>query len=79
MRRFRHPLTHLLTALALTTPLMSPGRMTAQQAHTSAALDVAGMDRSVKPGDNFFEYANGTWLKRRRSRPTAAPTAAAPS
>ena len=37
--------------------------MTAQQAHTSAALDVAGMDRSVKPGDNFFEYANGTWLK----------------
>ena len=63
MRRFRHPLTHLLTALALTAPLMSPGSMTAQQAHTSAALDVAGMDRSVKPGDNFFEYANGTWLK----------------
>jgi predicted metalloendopeptidase len=63
MRRFRHPLTHLLTALALTALLMSPGRMTAQQAHTSAALDVAGMDRSVKPGDNFFEYANGTWLK----------------
>ena len=59
MRRIRHPLTHLLTALAL----MSPGRMTAQQTHTSAALDVAGMDRSVKPGDNFFEYANGTWLK----------------
>jgi putative endopeptidase len=26
-------------------------------------LDVAGMDRSVKPGDAFFEYANGTWLK----------------
>jgi len=21
------------------------------------------MDRSVKPGDNFFRYANGTWLK----------------
>jgi putative endopeptidase len=63
MHRFRHPLTPLVTALALTAPLMSPGRMTAQQAHTSAALDVAGMDRSVKPGDNFFEYANGTWLK----------------
>jgi putative endopeptidase len=63
MRRFRHPLTHLLTALALMAPLLSPGSMTAQQAHTSAALDVAGMDRSVKPGDNFFEYANGTWLK----------------
>ncbi len=25
---------------------------------------VANMDRSVKPGDNFFEYANGDWIKR---------------
>jgi putative endopeptidase len=25
--------------------------------------DVAGMDRSVNPGDNFFDYANGTWAK----------------
>ena len=24
----------------------------------------ANMDRSVKPGDNFFEYANGDWIKR---------------
>ena len=24
-------------------------------------IDVAGMDRSVKPGDDFFQYANGTW------------------
>ena len=63
MRRFRHPLTHLLTALALTAPLMSPGSMTAQQTHAPTGLDVSGMDRSVKPGDNFFEYANGTWLK----------------
>lgn len=26
-------------------------------------IDLAGMDRSVKPGDDFFAYANGTWLK----------------
>jgi putative endopeptidase len=26
-------------------------------------LDVAGMDKSVNPGDDFFEYANGVWLK----------------
>jgi predicted metalloendopeptidase len=25
--------------------------------------DLAGMDVSVKPGDDFFAYANGTWLK----------------
>ncbi|MDB5159064.1 MAG: family metallopeptidase [Mucilaginibacter sp.] len=26
-------------------------------------IDRANMNTSVKPGDNFFEYANGTWVK----------------
>ena len=26
-------------------------------------VDYASMDRSVKPGDDFFRYAEGTWLK----------------
>ncbi len=26
-------------------------------------FDVAGMDRAVAPGDNFYQFANGTWLK----------------
>src|ERR1700743_2374605 len=26
-------------------------------------IDPANMDLSVKPGDNFFEYANGPWIK----------------
>ncbi|HEV2078953.1 MAG TPA: M13-type metalloendopeptidase [Allosphingosinicella sp.] len=26
-------------------------------------IDTAGMDRSVKPGDDFFGYVNGTWAK----------------
>src|ERR1700679_86288 len=26
-------------------------------------IDLAGMDKSVKPGDDFFDYANGTWYK----------------
>jgi putative endopeptidase len=29
----------------------------------SSGIDLAGMDRAVTPGDNFFAYANGTWLK----------------
>jgi len=33
-------------------------------APTAAGLDVAGMDRTVKPGDDFFAYANGGWLAR---------------
>ena len=26
-------------------------------------IDTAGMDRSVKPGDDFFAYVNGNWAK----------------
>ena len=26
-------------------------------------FDSAGMDRSVLPGDNFYQFANGTWAK----------------
>ena len=25
-------------------------------------LDLAGMDKNTKPGDDFFRYANGTWI-----------------
>ena len=28
----------------------------------AAAFDVAGMDTTIQPGDNFFKYANGKWL-----------------
>lgn len=27
-------------------------------------LDVAGMDKSVRPGDDFYAFANGTWMKK---------------
>jgi putative endopeptidase len=29
-------------------------------------IDLSYIDKSVKPGDNFFEYANGDWLKSAR-------------
>jgi len=28
-----------------------------------SGIDVAGMDRSVRPGDDFFAFANGGWIK----------------
>lgn len=40
-----------LTLLSAASPLAPDG------------LDLAGMDPSVKPGDNFFLYTNGTWYK----------------
>ncbi len=30
----------------------------------SHGIETAGMDRAVAPGDDFFAYANGTWLKK---------------
>ena len=32
-------------------------------AYGTFGFDTAGMDASVKPGDDFFSYANGTWVK----------------
>ena len=40
-----------LASLALLAAVAVPG------------IDLGGMDRAVAPGDDFFRYANGTWLK----------------
>ena len=54
----------LLAAAALAggPPLSHLSAQTGQPS-SSPGIDVSGMDRSVKPGDDFFDYANGTWLK----------------
>jgi putative endopeptidase len=59
MIRLRTPSLLLVAGVALA--LACPPSVAAQQA-PATGLDTAGMDRSVRPGDNFFSYANGTWL-----------------
>jgi putative endopeptidase len=39
------------------------GAATTSSPQPTTKLDVAGMDRSVAPGDDFFLFANGGWLK----------------
>ncbi|HEY1586794.1 MAG TPA: M13 family peptidase, partial [Polyangia bacterium] len=43
----------------------APAAVPADAARPAAAagIDLAGMDRAVAPGDDFFAYCNGTWLK----------------
>ena len=48
------------TVLALLTPGIAQTQPTTEVVHGVIAGD---LDRSVKPGANFFEYANGEWLK----------------
>lgn len=33
------------------------------KAKEEPAIDAANMDTTIKPGDNFYQYANGAWLK----------------
>jgi putative endopeptidase len=51
-------------ALLVQVAASAPALLQAQTTHPAPAapVDTAGMDRSVKPGDNFFAYANGHWL-----------------
>ena len=48
----------LATCLAISAPVAGAPR------YGAYGIDTAGMDRSVKPGDDFFSYANGAWVKK---------------
>ncbi len=47
-------------ALALVVPCVAQSSGALENTHP-AGLDLAGMDRGVKPGDDFFAFANGGW------------------
>ena len=32
-------------------------------ADSTIGMDLSGIDHAVKPGDNFYDYANGNWMK----------------
>src|ERR1700678_3650872 len=56
------PLAAALTVFAQDAPA-------GQETH---GIAVASMDRSVKPGDDFYDYANGDWIKRTELPPDRA-------
>ena len=53
----------LVTALPALVLSIAPARSARTATAADHGIDLAGMDRAVKPGDDFFRYANGTWLK----------------
>ena len=49
---------------AVETPVAEmPAAETPKATIGSCGFDKAGMDSSVVPGDDFYDYANGTWVK----------------
>ncbi len=57
----------LVLAIAVVTAVDPTHQSSKEQAlpttSTRGGVDLAGMDPSVKPGDDFFAYANGAWVK----------------
>ena len=52
----------LTTALVCSLAATRAGAAPAAPQFGDWGLDTAGMDASVRPGDDFFSYVNGTWV-----------------
>jgi putative endopeptidase len=59
-KSFRLPLA--LLALSLVFMIFVPGTAVKAEAKYKS-LDPADMDLTIKPGDDFYNYANGNWIK----------------
>lgn len=55
-----HSLVLGIGLLTVSLPVLAQNKTAPTQ---KKLIDVANMDLSVKPGDDFYTYANGTWLK----------------
>ncbi|MDQ3819016.1 MAG: M13 family metallopeptidase, partial [Acidobacteriota bacterium] len=53
----------IFLTLALLLVGISHQTLPAMAGYYPPAIDAAGIDRSIDPGDDFFGYANGAWLK----------------
>lgn len=58
-----------LTLALLSAAMIGPAQ---EEQRETPGIRIANMDRSVKPGDNFFLYANGDWVKRTEIPPDRA-------
>jgi putative endopeptidase len=64
MTRWPAPLTlRTCLVLAAASGIGVAAAPAARPPATAPGIDLAGIDRTVAPGDDFFRYANGSWLK----------------
>ncbi|TAM05756.1 MAG: M13 family peptidase, partial [Rhodanobacter sp.] len=54
---------HRLRWILTTAVLCGTSSFAATPAAPGVGIDLHGIDHAVRPGDNFFRYANGDWLK----------------
>src|SRR5690349_18711647 len=53
----------MIAVLAVALLLADGSVLLSNRAASAQGIDLAGMDKSIAPGDDFFGYANGGWLK----------------
>src|SRR5579862_4401535 len=64
MRTLRFTLVALVCATSLFASAALPTAEPARRPQFGPwGVDLTSLDTSVRPGDNFFRYVNGTWLK----------------
>ena len=61
MRKINLSITALLTLAAIQTQAQDSNRDLKKIETKNPGIDLNLMDRSVKPGDDFFRFVNGTW------------------
>lgn len=60
----RHLMNRMLTIILLAAAVaLAPACRTKPTAQTAPSVDLAGMNTSVAPGDDFNTYTNGGWMK----------------
>src|SRR3990172_12880747 len=56
--------SHLFVICALAVCILGASAIvTSEKATEVHGIDITWMDASVRPGDDFFSYANGNWVK----------------
>lgn len=63
MRKLMLLLTIALVVLMVACTVKPKAKTEKTDSKTNSGFAVENMDKTVNPGDNFFAYVNGTWLK----------------
>ena len=66
---FRALAAGLVTGLVLSSCAGAPPEPAAKPKFGTWGIETADMDTSVRPGDDFFDYAVGSWVKKAQIRP----------
>lgn len=64
MKKKKYLFLMVVLALGVTFSSCNQYKKSKKQVSMNEAINPANMDTTVKPGNNFFEYVNGEWIKK---------------